>query len=88
MMWQTDARNACYVSMHTGSDAAELCFQTGTCTQWLQPWETVLRGFLRRRKTMLMLTLALNNKRERKWVYEINLASANFGEYHHLPVLA
>ena len=31
---------------------------------------------------ILMLTLALNNKRERKWVYEINLTRPKFGEYH------
>lgn len=31
-----------------------------------------------------MPTLAPNHKRESKWVREINLAKAKFGEYHHI----
>ena len=30
---------------------------------------------------LLLLILTLNNKRQRKWVYEMNLARAKYGEY-------
>ena len=36
---------------------------------------------------LLLLILALNNKRQRKWVHEMNLARAKYGKYHLMQML-